>query len=178
MTANNTNNLVLHLLSTSYCDCGHNNTLGALDALLSSATFSSKSNCLLLHDSKTGLPQFEEKGNFLFNTVITLTRPVSYSASAILVYCSTILLNIVLVYHRQVVISRQETLLVKSERFYERVIEISPSGDKVQDCGGTGIMTKLAAMNNLSQIQSARGGSLPNRRRRLQALCPIVKKGF
>jgi hypothetical protein len=117
------------------------------DALHSSA---------ILHEGTHQLPQFQESNFFLFNGIISFTRCDESCSSPAdnHIYCAGIILNIALLYHRQAILGQNPEAMIKAQHFYDIVTKVVSSQSENQS---TGLMVKLAAINNLSQIRLEQG---------------------
>ena len=109
----------------------------------------------ILHRSIHPLSSLQsQESYFLYNGLLKLQLPSTTAQDAQLptaadchVYCSAIILNLAISFH-------SIGSIEKAERFYGMILKIL--GDS--DCNeGTEVLVKLAALNNLSEIQLSKG---------------------
>lgn len=114
-----------------------------------------------LHSSTHPLPQLKDSGFFLFNNVISLAQASTIRPEDNHIYCSVIILNLAVLHHQIAIggasLARREDALRKAERFYDMVTTILSNEQYANDSQPTGLLARLAALNNLANIRMEKG---------------------
>jgi len=114
-----------------------------------------------LHSTGHALPQLRDSGFFLFNSVIRLSQASFIRPEDNHIYCSVIILNLAVLHHQTALRSashaRREDAMHKAERFYDMVTTILANEQYANDSQPTGLMARLAALNNLAYIRMEKG---------------------
>jgi hypothetical protein len=105
-----------------------------------------------MHRATHSIPYLHDPICFIYSNAITFALDdlvVQSCADNFHVCSAVVLLNIGMTYHRRAILSGNSEWRVKAERMYDMVIKLDESD---QDPHGTALLTKIAAINNLSQL--------------------------
>ena len=115
----------------------------------------------LLHSTSHALPQLRDSGFFLFNRVISLANTKSIRPEDNHIYCSIIILNLAVLHHQTAIrgdsARRRVEALRKAERFYDMVASILANEHYANSYQPSGVLTRLAALNNLAYLRMEKG---------------------
>ena len=127
----------------------------------SSPLSSSTRGTVQLHESSYALPQLRDSGFFLFNRAIRLAPRRDCRAENNHIYCSVIILNLAVLHHQIALQSecsaRRADALRRAERFYDMVTTILANDEFANVSQPTGLLARLAALNNLAYIRMEKG---------------------
>jgi hypothetical protein len=116
---------------------------------------------LQLHSSSYPLPQLRNSGFFLFNRAISLAPTGECRPEDNHIYCSVIILNLAVLHHQIALQSacsaRRSDALRRAERFYDMVTTILANDEFANVSQPTGLLARLAALNNLAYIRMEKG---------------------
>lgn len=114
-----------------------------------------------LHASSHALPQLRDSGFFLFNRAISLAPTDNWRTEDNHIYCSVIILNLAVLHHQIALQSgcsaRRADALRRAERFYDMVTTILANDEFANVSQPTGLLARLAALNNLAYIRMEKG---------------------
>lgn len=116
-----------------------------------------------LHSTGHALPQLRDSGFFLFNQVTSLAHTTSIRPEDNHIYCSIIILNLAVLHHQTALrgdsLARRSDALRKAERFYDMVTAILANEQYavLSEYQPTGVLARLAALNNLAYIRMEKG---------------------
>lgn len=140
------------LISSSHCE-------GEQDSQSHRPTLPRKP--VQLHASSYALPQLRDSGFFLFNRAISLAPSGDFRAEDNHIYCSVIILNLAVLHHQIALQSgcsaRRADALRRAERFYDMVATILANDEFANVSQPTGLLARLAALNNLAYIRMEKG---------------------
>eukprot|EP00980_Cylindrotheca_fusiformis_P029640 scaffold23638_cov113-Cylindrotheca_fusiformis.AAC.2 len=110
-----------------------------------------------IHDATYTVPGLQNHSCFIFDNVLTFSMETikkNVPPAHLAIQCaSVIILNVALVHHCNGLRSNQNAL-DKAELLYDMVCQLL--GD-IENCQGTVLLVKAAAINNLSQLRYHRG---------------------
>eukprot|EP00980_Cylindrotheca_fusiformis_P011986 scaffold2836_cov99-Cylindrotheca_fusiformis.AAC.1 len=110
-----------------------------------------------IHDATYTVPGLQDHSCFIYDNVFTFSWEMinkNMPSAHLAIQCaSVIILNVALIYHSNGLRSN-ENALGKAELLYDMVCQLL--GD-IENCQGTVLLVKAAAINNLSQLRYHRG---------------------
>jgi hypothetical protein len=113
-----------------------------------------------IHRATHSIPDLQDPICFIYSNALLfdLEDPMLQCCTENFHVCSAVvLLNIAMVYHRRAILSGNSEWRVKAEKMYEMIIKLSDCTHKEEELHETALLTKIAAINNLSQLCHSEG---------------------
>jgi hypothetical protein len=112
-----------------------------------------------IHQATHSIPDLQDPICFIYSNalVFALEDPILQCCSDNFHVCSAVvLLNIAMAYHRRAILSGNSEWRVKAEKMYEMIIKLSDCNN-TEEHHDTALLTKIASINNLSQLCHSEG---------------------